>query len=97
MADHRRVRERAFSLLSSTVAVLHQSPLSNTRQPRRVIKQCDAVHSISRSRRRFVAHLILLVVAVLFWRQAVFLPTTRHHIEPQTQEGNNNKHAYTSL
>ena len=75
MSDRCRVRERAFSLLSSTVGVLHQSPLSSTRRPRRVIKQCDVVHSIRRSQRRFITHLILLVVAALFWRQAVFSPS----------------------
>ena len=72
MADRCRVRERAFSLPSSTVGVLHQSHLSSTRRFRKIINQRVVVRSIRRNRRRVVAHIILLVVVALFWRQATF-------------------------
>ena len=76
MADRGRVREQAFSLLSSTVGILPQSSLSSTRRFRRVYNQ-RVVHFIRRSRRRFVGHLIFLVVVALLWRQAIFSPIPR--------------------
>ena len=97
MADRSRIREQAFSLPSSTVGVLHQSPLSSTRRFRRVIiiNQHVVVHSIRHSKRRFVAHLSsILAVGCLsrglngIYRDIAF--TT-------DREGNYNNRAYTLL